>query len=43
MSICKYWQLWHLKEMEDAKNSGFFSTVIDAFASSLETSIGLKV
>jgi hypothetical protein len=41
MSICKYWQLWHQKEIENAKNCGFFSTVIDAlFASSLETSIG---
>jgi hypothetical protein len=40
MSIFKYWQLWDPKEMENAKNSGFFSTVIDAFASSLETSIG---
>jgi hypothetical protein len=40
MSIFKYWQLWDPKEMKNAKNSGFFSTVIDAFASSLETSIG---
>jgi hypothetical protein len=41
MFIFKYWQLWHQKEMENAKNCGFFSTVIDElFASSLETSIG---
>jgi hypothetical protein len=41
MFIFKYWQLWHQKEIENAKNCGFFSTVIDAlFASSLETSIG---
>ncbi|XP_046654290.1 uncharacterized protein LOC124345853 [Daphnia pulicaria] len=40
ISICKYWLLWHQKEMENTKNCGFFSTFIDALASRLKTRIG---